>query len=96
MSVETKPGWKSFPIGNILPAATSQKFKTGSWATAVPVWNSETCIHCLTCWAVCPDDCWQTKDQKNTGVDLTYCKGCGICAAECPTKPKSISMTAKG
>ncbi|MEE9585652.1 MAG: 4Fe-4S binding protein [Nitrososphaerales archaeon] len=26
------------------------------------------------------------KDGKVTGVDLVHCKGCGICAAECPTK----------
>jgi len=91
----TKPGWKSFPHGNILEAATSRQFKTGSWATEIPVWRPETCIHCLACWIACPDDCWQAQDGKITAVDLEYCKGCGICAYECPTKPKSIDMRPK-
>ncbi len=96
MSAEVKkPGWKDFPHGNILKAASSQEFKTGAWATDVPVWNPETCIHCMACWITCPDDCWQTKDGKIEGVSLDYCKGCGICAHECPTKPKSITMVSK-
>ncbi len=96
MSTEVqKPGWKSYPHGNLLEAGTSQQFKTGSWATEIPVWNSETCIHCLTCWIVCPDDCWVVEDGKIQGVNLDYCKGCGICANECPSKSKSIVMKGK-
>jgi pyruvate ferredoxin oxidoreductase delta subunit len=91
----TKPGWKSFPHGNVLPAASSENFKTGTWATEIPVWNSTTCIHCLNCFVFCPDDCWQAKDGKNIGVNLDFCKGCGICMNECLSKPKSITMQAK-
>jgi pyruvate ferredoxin oxidoreductase delta subunit len=91
-----KPGWKSFPHGNLLNAATSLEVKTGSWASEVPVWIPETCIHCLNCWLFCPDDCWQVKAGKITGVSLEYCKGCGICMVECPTKPnKAIKMEPK-
>ncbi len=90
-----KPGWKAFKHGNPLDAATSLQFKTGDWATEVPVWNSETCINCLACWIACPDDCWEVKDGKITGLNLDYCKGCGICAHECPSKPKSITMKPK-
>jgi pyruvate ferredoxin oxidoreductase delta subunit len=32
------------------------------------------------------------KDGKMQGFDLTYCKGCGICAEECPKKVKAIEM----
>lgn len=91
----TKPGWKAFPHGNLLEAASSLQFKTGAWATEIPVWIPETCTQCLTCWVVCPDDCWQVKDAKITGVSLDYCKGCGICVNECPSKPKSIRMEPK-
>jgi Pyruvate/2-oxoacid:ferredoxin oxidoreductase delta subunit len=28
-------------------------------------------------------------------VNLDYCKGCGICVHECPSKPKSITMKPK-
>jgi len=42
------------------------------------------------CWAVCPEGCIK-KDQANKfTADLDYCKGCGICANECPVK--AISM----
>jgi pyruvate ferredoxin oxidoreductase delta subunit len=91
----TKPGWRAFPHGNLLPAATSTEVKTGAWATEIPVWNAKTCIHCLTCWVMCPDECWTVKDGKNQGVSLEFCKGCGICAHECPSKPKSITMAPK-
>jgi len=26
------------------------------------------------------------EDGRVVGVDLDYCKGCGICASECPQK----------
>jgi Pyruvate/2-oxoacid:ferredoxin oxidoreductase delta subunit len=26
------------------------------------------------------------KDGKVTGINYDYCKGCGICAEECPVK----------
>jgi pyruvate ferredoxin oxidoreductase delta subunit len=32
------------------------------------------------------------KDGKMVGIDLEHCKGCGICAAECPVKGKAIHM----
>jgi len=97
VSVETqKPGWKTFRNGNLLEAGTSQNFKTGSWATEIPVWDAEKCIHCMICWIVCPDDCWEAKDGKIQGVNLDFCKGCGICANECLAKPnKAITMSPK-
>lgn len=44
------------------------------------------CMACDNCWHFCPDAA--VIKQGNGGpyvVDLDYCKGCGICAAECPT-----------
>ena len=32
------------------------------------------------------------KDGKVVGIDFVYCKGCGICAHECPAKPVAIEM----
>ena len=95
MSEEKKAGWQEFKQGNVLPAKTSTKFKTGAWATQIPVWDQDKCIHCMTCWIYCPDDCWEVKDGKIQGVNLDYCKGCGICANECPTKEKAIAMQPK-
>ncbi|MDR3107009.1 MAG: NAD(P)-binding protein, partial [Bifidobacteriaceae bacterium] len=43
------------------------------------------CFECDNCYGVCPDDVIRKlgHGQKYT-INLDYCKGCGICAAECP------------
>jgi len=41
------------------------------------------CFECDNCWHFCPD----AAVIKKTGayeIDYDYCKGCGICAQECP------------
>jgi pyruvate ferredoxin oxidoreductase delta subunit len=85
------------PIGGMVEAGTAVEFRTGTWRSERPVWNKERCIHCLTCWISCPDASIKTApDKKRTtivvGVDYDYCKGCGICANECPVKIKAITM----
>jgi len=37
---------------------------------------------CFNCWLYCPD-CVVTRTIPPT-IDLGFCKGCGICAEECP------------
>jgi len=72
---------------------TSLEYKTGSWRSFRPIWNKETCIHCLQCWYVCPDFAILTKEGKLTGYNYDYCKGCGLCERICPVKPeKAIKM----
>jgi NADPH-dependent glutamate synthase beta subunit-like oxidoreductase len=44
------------------------------------------CLACDNCYGVCPDN---AVIKTGTGaydyeIDLDFCKGCGICAAECP------------
>jgi pyruvate ferredoxin oxidoreductase delta subunit len=57
--------------------------KTGSWRSGKkPVRNKEKCIKCMRCWLVCPDNA--IGEDIKTNYD--FCKGCGICAAECPVK----------
>jgi len=41
------------------------------------------CFECDNCWHFCPDAAVIKKDG-GYAVDYDYCKGCGICAAECP------------
>jgi 2-oxoacid:acceptor oxidoreductase delta subunit (pyruvate/2-ketoisovalerate family) len=53
------------------------------------------CFACDNCFGVCPDNA-----VKKTGIghgyeiDYDYCKGCGICVAECPCG--SITMVPEG
>lgn len=55
---------------------------TGSWRIFKPVLNEDRCNKCLFCWIYCPEACI-SKDLK---INFDYCKGCGICAEECPAK----------
>jgi NADPH-dependent glutamate synthase beta subunit-like oxidoreductase len=43
------------------------------------------CFECDNCYGLCPDDVIRKLGEgKKYSIDLNYCKGCGICAAECP------------
>ncbi len=86
MSVKRKLGWKSLPIGGVIPeAGSSVKYKTGDWRAFRPTINLEKCVNCLICWIYCPEPAI-VKKEKWVEVNYDYCKGCGICASECPTK----------
>jgi pyruvate ferredoxin oxidoreductase delta subunit len=81
---EQKPGWKSLPIGGILPTPGSAlQFKTGDWRSLKPIIDKEKCVNCLLCWIYCPDSAIM-RMEKWVEVNYDYCKGCGICATECP------------
>jgi len=87
-----KKGWKEIPIGLVLEGGTSKKFETGDWRSDKPIWDPKKCTHCLICWIYCPDTAIIIKDGKVQGIDYRYCKGCGICAEECPPKIRAITM----
>jgi NADPH-dependent glutamate synthase beta subunit-like oxidoreductase len=43
------------------------------------------CFGCDNCYGVCPDNSVLKVDEGDGyAFDLDYCKGCGICVAECP------------
>ena len=45
------------------------------------------CFACDNCYGVCPDNAVVKLDPGNAygyEIDLNYCKGCGLCVAECP------------
>lgn len=48
-----------------------------------------TCIYCDNCYLYCPDMAI-IKLDRGYAVKTDYCKGCGLCVAECPTG--SIAM----
>ena len=43
------------------------------------------CFGCDNCFAACPDNAVLKLDSAGDyGIDYDYCKGCGLCAHECP------------
>ena len=43
------------------------------------------CFGCDNCFGVCPDNAVVKLDGTgNYAIDYDYCKGCGLCATECP------------
>lgn len=43
------------------------------------------CTHCDTCLVYCPDGII-FREGEGYRIDTEYCKGCGICVAECPRR----------
>lgn len=44
------------------------------------------CFECDNCYGVCPDNAViKLGPGKRFEIDYDYCKGCGICVAECPS-----------
>lgn len=78
---------KELPIGAIiLEPGSAARYKTGVWRSVRPMIDEGKCTKCQTCWVLCPDIAIKLKEDGSVEVDLDYCKGCGICAEECPVK----------
>ena len=85
--------WCDLPNGGIMPnPGNAAEYNTGDWRTDRPIWDSEKCISCLICWMFCPDSSIIVQDGKMVGIDYDHCKGCGICAEECPPKVRALEM----
>ena len=69
---------------DLCPIATElSELKTGDWRAERPVVDRDKCVKCATCWLYCPTQC---VEEKPTWFEagLEICKGCGVCAQECP------------
>jgi len=94
MKIALDSGWQELPAGGVIAEpGTSAEYETGAWRTHYPLIDLQKCTHCLLCWVMCPDTAVRVKEGKVIGFDLRHCKGCGICATECPPKVKAITMT---
>ena len=51
------------------------------------------CVKCAVCWLYCPVQCVVEKPAW-FDIDYATCKGCGICATECPQR--AIAMVEEG
>ena len=77
--------YEDIPYAPISTKWSKDVFFTGNWRTMRPVLDVKKCINCNTCWKFCPDVAIILGDTHVT-VNYDYCKGCGICAHECPVK----------
>lgn len=66
---------------------------TSSWRTQRPVVNEGQCNRCGFCFIFCPPQCMADAGGK-FAPNLKFCKGCGVCAKECPQG--AITMTPEG
>ena len=84
--------WKEVSIAGV-PSKSSIGFMTGDWKTFMPVRDLEKCTTCLTCVMLCPEGAikWRPEMGK-IEFDFSFCKGCGICANECPTKAITMKI----
>ncbi|MBI4445299.1 MAG: 2-oxoacid:acceptor oxidoreductase family protein [Acidobacteria bacterium] len=79
------PSWQELePGGTLYQPGSARDYLTGMWRSSYPLFKREECNDCLRCWVFCPDTSIMTNEGKVTGIDLQYCKGCGVCAAVCP------------
>ncbi|SFM81305.1 4Fe-4S binding protein [Thermodesulforhabdus norvegica] len=65
--------------------------KTGGWRSYRPVIDHSRCTpsknqkpSCFLCWLYCPEGV--VSRTIPVVINYDYCKGCGICAEECPTR----------
>lgn len=79
--------------------AKGEAGRTGDWRDFRPVIDHKKCIPssknkaaCFLCWLYCPEGV--VKMSIPVEIDMDYCKGCGICAEECP--PNAIRMVREG
>jgi pyruvate ferredoxin oxidoreductase delta subunit len=38
------------------------------------------------CSTICPEGCVMVDEEGLPATDYDYCKGCGLCAEECPAE----------
>jgi len=84
-------------ISAMCKPAIGEAGRTGDWRDATPVIDQTKCIAsvknraaCFLCWLYCPDGV--VIAGVPVQIDLEYCKGCGICAEECPAHAIAMVM----
>ncbi|MBM3298519.1 MAG: 4Fe-4S binding protein [Deltaproteobacteria bacterium] len=83
------------PGGVITEPGNAACYFTGTWRSQRPRYDEEVCNRCWRCFVMCPDAAISPDYERNVFVwNYNYCKGCGICAYECPVD--AITMEEEG
>lgn len=79
------------PLSSVSVPFEGEGGRTGTWRTERPMLDPEKCaavkqnkLVCMQCWLYCPDGTISRTIPPQ--INYVYCKGCGICAEECPSK----------
>lgn len=72
---------EQMPFGPSSEAGVITEGNAG-WRVKHPVVDHDSCVKCQICWVLCPEG----VIDRDIEIDMNFCKGCGICAHECPKK----------
>ena len=90
---ENEITWKDLEIGCIVTEpGNARQYRTGDWRSERPIFDKSKCTKCGLCYIFCPEGCIEQTEDGYFEANLFYCKGCGICATECPPKAQAITM----
>ncbi len=95
MLKQAKPRPSNLPA-DMCPVATDlSQLLPGDWRAMRPKVDRDKCVKCATCWLFCPVQCIV---EKKYWFDVNYatCKGCGVCAEECPHNAIVMIKEAEG
>ncbi|MFC2019452.1 4Fe-4S binding protein [Chloroflexota bacterium] len=86
---------RDLKIGVMAPeVGNSVEYKTGDWRSQRTTYDFTKCLKCGMCQLFCPEGCIGQNAEGYFEANPYFCKGCGICAAECWTKV--ITMVEEG
>ncbi len=84
---ESELTWKDLEVGCIVTEpGSSREYRTGDWRSQRPTYDFNKCIKCGVCQIYCPEGCIKQNAEGYFQANLFWCKGCGICSKECPTR----------
>ena len=84
---ESELTWKDLEVGCIVTEpGSSREYRTGDWRSQKPTYDFRKCIKCGVCQIYCPEGCIGQNAEGYFQANLYWCKGCGICSKECPTR----------
>jgi pyruvate ferredoxin oxidoreductase delta subunit len=82
---EALPKWQDILPGNVIvDAGNASEYRTGDWKSQHTEFDYMKCIKCGLCYIFCPEGCIEPLGDGYYKANNYYCKGCGICAKECP------------